>query len=873
MLILIISSLTGCQSIDDSLINNAFANSSIMNSIHKELQDQTTFVDELYRTGIITKEVWEAMNAQVSSITRSVATLTNGGVVETSPYASPVTETADPSATATPTPIPVEIISKDRHPFIVTVLQSMTYFMNPVEELAGYVTVNGLSDKDNAAENIKKFGGSIALYQGYPTKLIIQKEKPFDSNNNNTNYDGLAYFTEDKAIPLYPFGDPDSDTSPVKGLVSRINSFGNLQVCYLNPDTVTTSADLFRLKTKIDEAKAGTIKDTELLNEFFYPAEKINILSSELTVKQAYNVVEIPVKENNVLVAKYKMCKLNKDAIRKAYGGDKESGDFSSGVVIGDYFFVTRYPVAIFRGFESLESDPTKYIPVFTHPYFLSGDKYGDLKGSVFEGTAPYTENFKSGDKGTAESKCAYVDLYTGVMYYKGEKIGNAHDFMGTGTADLESSVLVRSSNFVYIDDKNPNCITTVTQTNKFKPTETLNLTSSKSITLPVTSGATMPVVFLMEYLELIYSPNTAGTDAFTAYGRKIRLDENYILGNTALTASSPSVAYIVGEGVFQKDWAMRTSSDGCIALNMSEFLDIDGIYENGADMKPKSKKTDGEVKDVSASIRFIPAGSVFEQVGTVRSGDIAAERSDNLPQISAGNIECVMMFGAAGLDAADSTAEPKTPLYGITVYGGLYDKALFSNWINASGNANLLKWAKTLTALGYKNYTISDAVLTEKLKGNYAFELNNHEGILNLDLDTIVEINKENIEERRGSWVIFLRTSLLILGFALISYVSVLLAAWALDVNLDLGLNLLEKVSFRHFVAVRSLDEMPDPDPDSVTTYVDFRRLIVRCLAFASMGVILITIDPVNLIVKLLSWLNFLFKVLGEKLFGFKLM
>jgi hypothetical protein len=210
--------------------------------------------------------------------------------------------------------------------------------------------------------------------------------------------------------------------------------------------------------------------------------------------------------------------------------------------------------------------------------------------------------------------------------------------------------------------------------------------------------------------------------------------------------------------------------------------------------------------------------------------------------------------------------------LYGITLYGGLYDRGLFSDWINTSGGANLVAWAKTITDLGYKNYAISNVVLTEKMKGNYSFELN-QDGLLNLDLNTIIQINKEKTEERRGGGVMYLRTILLILGFMLISYVSVLLAAWALDVNLDLGLNILEKVSFNHFVAVRSLDEMPDPDPESTTTYVDFRRLIIRCLAFASVGVILISIDPVNLIIKILAWLNFLIRIIGQKIFGTNIM
>lgn len=69
--------------------------------------------------------------------------------------------------------------------------------------------------------------------------------------------------------------------------------------------------------------------------------------------------------------------------------------------------------------------------------------------------------------------------------------------------------------------------------------------------------------------------------------------------------------------------------------------------------------------------------------------------------------------------------------------------------------------------------------------------------------------------------------------------------------------------------LTVRSLDEMPEADPDSTTTYVDFRVLLIRLIAFASVGVILITIDPVNLIIKILGSLQFIFKVISEKIFG----
>jgi hypothetical protein len=916
-----------------------------MNSICSQLQQQADLIAEMQRMGVIPDTMANNLNEQLNRIYKSAATLTN----DASASANTTTDTtADPSAT----PVPITI-GTDYNDFIGSVLRSMSWFGDGP---AGCTIVDDLKQVEAAKTNVQNYGSPIDMYSGYHTKTLIE----------TTGYAKIAGYLQGKTpVPLKPFGEADNST--IKDLVSYINKLKDIEVYYVDANKVGDTKSLQGLKTAMDGAKADASKANALASDYFIDTGRsINFTNGILSADDAYYAKEISVEDGGHPAAKYKILLLDREKLLGAFGKTSNGGDITSGVLIGNKFFVTRYPVAVFRGFErttatvtadtadtaksapdlllsqstddtasqafettakstdktylaadttKVTNAPKKYIPVFTHPYFLSDTGYGDtdadgtadttLKGSVFTGGTMrietrteisfdengnevrtevevefwdgYKDRFEKGDQGTAEAKCAYIDLYSGAMYYKDEQIGNANDYIGIGTADLESSVVIKPSTAVYIDDNNPACITTVAQTKKFKPTETLQIGEYKKgvndpIKLPGASGNIMPVVFLMDYLELVYSPNTVGSDAFTAYGRKVRLDEKYILGSTALSASTGTVAYIVGEGATQSGWLSKT---GYNALSMTDFLDIDGIYSNDASLTAKGKTTTGEPNEVSSAVHLISAGASFEKAGTVRSGDAMSERSDILPQISAGkSVECTMMFGATSLDEADSTLTPKTPLYGITLYGGLYERGLFSEWINASGNANLTKWGKTVSDLGYKSYAISNAVLTEKLKGNYAFELNQSGiGKLTLDLNAIVNINKANTEERRGGGIVFLRTSLLILGFVLTAYVSVLLAAWALDVNLDLGLNILEKVSFGHFVAVRSLDEMPDADPDSTTTYVDFRRLIFRCIAFAAVGIILITIDPVNLIVKLLGWLNFVISILGEKLFGIKIM
>ncbi len=845
----------GCSSMDNTQINAAIANSSLAKKAIDEFNKQITIVEDLKMKNIISEDMANVLKCDVVSNARHITSISSGVVSESG-------NSGDGKD------VDVSKIGKgDKPQGVVELLQSMS-------DLAGPPGKNVMPGQSGADDNIREYGSPINQAMGYNTRGILE--------SNLTGYSKMAGFSSG-VVPLRPFGAPTSggnNNSSIHQLWQHLEDMKTVTVHYINPNSVSDTKSLQGLKTAIDCAKAGKTPDSgEDISKYFTALDgddKKLKLSDGIPEEELYSVKTIPVQDspkgnNTDPACTFDIYELNEDKIIEAFGKTKSLGSLEMGELIGHDFYITRYPMAIFRGFEQDSSDKSKYKPVFTHPFYLKDGAYGALKGSLFDGPASgYSDALTDGDKGTSETKEAFVDLYKGTMYYNGVAMGTRNDYMSVGNDKLESSVLIRPSNSVFVDSDNPNCINTVSGT-VMPITETIGVNSDTSVSIPNAGGA-MPVVFLMDYLELVYSPNTVGTDPFTAYGRKVRLDEK-LLKPEAVTAGTSGVAYVVGEGATTDTatgWLGRTSGGSTYnPLSISDFVDIDGFYNTDLTLKPKD--TAGEPNKVSAAVHYM--ADAVETPGMVRSGDAASERCDTLPQIAAGSgVECTMMFGSETIDKADSGDTTKTPLFGITLYGGLYDRGLFSDWINASGNANLTKWAKTVSDLGYKSYAISNAVLTEKMKGNYAFELNK-DGLLNLDLNTIIQINKENVEERRGGGIMYLRTVLLVLGFALIAYVSVLLGAWALDVNLDLGLNILEKVSFHHFVAVRSLDEMPEPDPDSTTTYVDFRRLIYRCLAFAAVGVVLTMVDPVNLIIKILTALNFLLKVIGQKIFGVTIM
>ncbi len=878
MMMTMMTMLTGCR-VDNSLINSAVVNSVLAKDIFARIQEQVSLVIDLRERHIIPDVMADGLLSELGAVIKGIEKIYAGTIVYTSDGS---TDSDDDEAVA----VTIEA-DGGRHDFIERVIASICRFgsypttaeVEPVEVKSNEIKKKEL---DKADKYSGYYGSFINVYDGFLTESLI-KHSNYKSVFNLNDPRPLEIFGSTEEVKKKKKNSADSLPTSIKGLVDYLNGLRDMDVYYLNPSHADSTAKLANIKDKIQQALGG---DTNALNEligsgiFAKAGEKVNISASPISESSIYREMKFDVddvrgspdgtQEPVPEAVSYLIKLLDKTEIEKAFMVGEKEIDITEGVRIGNVFLITRYPLAVFRGVVQDPSDSSKYLPVFFPTDSVSS--YPSIKGSSFSGTAgSLTENYDTtGGKGTAENKTAYVDIFTGEMYFKDGERNAAQPFMGIGSRDLEASFVVKPATSVYKVKDNDALITTVSHTGGtvYSPVDRVDIGVSTVEVSKATVG-TMPVFFLTDYLELIYSPDTVGYDAFTAYGRKVKLDEKIVLGKDAITADTGSIAYIVGDGATTDGWNKRTTNYPSIGVE--DLMDIDGFYtySSGFQAKPKEEGTSAE--NGSSVVRLIKSGQQFEAAGTIHSGDVTAERSDMLPQIAAQkSVECVMRFGASGLDEGDEGVRKKTPLYGILVRGNVYERQLLTDWILASGNANLIKWEKTIADLGYPNYKISNAVLDEKLKGNYAFELN-QDGLLTLDLDTILEINKEYEEERRGGALVYLRTLLLVLGFVLIAYVSVLIGAWVADVNFDLGLNLLHKVSIGHFVAVRSLDEMPEADPESKTAYVDFRKLLVRCFVFAAVGVIILTVDPVNLVIKIMTWLSFVINFLSEKLFGVK--
>lgn len=80
-------------------------------------------------------------------------------------------------------------------------------------------------------------------------------------------------------------------------------------------------------------------------------------------------------------------------------------------------------------------------------------------------------------------------------------------------------------------------------------------------------------------------------------------------------------------------------------------------------------------------------------------------------------------------------------------------------------------------------------------------------------------------------------------IGWALVVGSFLLLLLWVIDTNTDVGLGLLEKVTFSNWVAVKYEEDIPAHNVND-QKYMTFKRIMIRVMIIIAIGILLIRID-----------------------------
>lgn len=347
-----------------------------------------------------------------------------------------------------------------------------------------------------------------------------------------------------------------------------------------------------------------------------------------------------------------------------------------------------------------------------------------------------------------------------------------------------------------------------------------------------------IPRVVLLDYMEATYNPGIISGESLVAYGRRIRLDKDKLEGTipTSNSGSRRTIGYYLNFDIKKPD-----DESTIRELYLDDLCDIN--YLDGNNNTPQIVRLQAFSNEKTIEK---PNESSENNESTSLPSDV-----DGLKEsVIEGSIETTMAFPGPLVDTYDnltvwSSGSDKPLLYTMAVKTPTSTSGLLT-WMSDEGGFN--KWVKWLVdhKYTYGNLLNSDNVI-DFFKNNYSFNVSQN-GLIAIDLETVGKINEELIHDEAVGRVRFIRTMFKIVGYGLTLYSMLLLACWAFDVNIDLGLGLLEKVSFNRLVAVSSREEIPQ-DTDENKKYVQFSDIIIQSIIISTVGIFLVLIDTIAVI------------------------
>lgn len=355
----------------------------------------------------------------------------------------------------------------------------------------------------------------------------------------------------------------------------------------------------------------------------------------------------------------------------------------------------------------------------------------------------------------------------------------------------------------------------------------------------------------------------SSNTTSYVVYGDDATLQDKTAVANTISYMNSikqqipPSDAFSALEGMFGTDFRSKlvttqpfnTQQDFNDKLSEMESI-LAGLGGTSADAKNTTNKWAAyTVKN-------------FREAGIQQSiQECSADNSDTSPtqdklakDTSVTSIKVSMGFPSKYIGSTDmhNTNAEVQRFYCVMTTKGMFDSALYSDWINSSASKeSLVWWNSYLAAHGY-DYTIGADQVSTYLQNNYRYELS-QQGAIILDLDTINKIQEIYNDEDADSRASLIRTIFVVLGIFLIAYAMTLMLCWIIDTNVDLGFSLTNKVTLGHWIAIQYDEELPSYNNED-HCYVDGKHMLIRCLIMVAVAIVIIRVDASEIILVLVN-------------------
>lgn len=341
--------------------------------------------------------------------------------------------------------------------------------------------------------------------------------------------------------------------------------------------------------------------------------------------------------------------------------------------------------------------------------------------------------------------------------------------------------------------------------------------------------------VVLRDYLEYSLMPGVHATENVVALGRKVRI--------------------LHFDGSAKDQFACYVDAYGNNIANSTKIYARDIMDIAKASNTPMRSKLNIDTAETEPTDTGDPLGTGLETI----------------PLEYAASVKPVDMFAGNMVDTTDksSTINTSKMLYwGIALDVNPFDSKLYSDWMDKkSDTAGLNWWLGYIKAQGY-TYSFETGDIQEFFKGNYNFNAAD-DGFVQIDLGAVAKIQDDYAKQADLGAVSWIRTTFVLIGFILLGWSMVLMGCWAIDTNIDGGFNTLQKASCGRWIAVKYADEIPNSRGTDGEMYLTFAKMFMKVLVVIAMGILLISVDVVQLVVMIIQAFGGIASMISKKIFG----
>ena len=360
-----------------------------------------------------------------------------------------------------------------------------------------------------------------------------------------------------------------------------------------------------------------------------------------------------------------------------------------------------------------------------------------------------------------------------------------------------------------------------------------------------------MPLIVLRDYLELTYDPNIVDGERMVAYGRMIRV-ENL-------------------KGKVSKEFAYYRSLDGNPNQTKS-WLYLSDIGDlNAANGISSYGESPPYIAHIPTSSNTAIDDDITNFLGDI---DVAPETQNEMKMVFVEQVAPTIAFPSTGdigvakddYNTATSITSIMPQMYAMFICKSTSQSGLMG-WISSESTTDSLTWWATWLKENKYKYMANYTDVVNRVVERYNWELSEDHIIFNLD--TINRINAELNDKAALERSSILRSIFRLLGIFLVFYSVIMIGCWALDINVDLGFNLLNRLTLGNYTAVASEAEIPTVEDATSSHYVGFQTVLKTSLIILSIGVLLITVDLVHLLILLINMLGSIASRIGSAIGG----